>query len=274
MKVGPASSYSVVDWGVEDRWVGHIEGTREYTRRAVQAPEAWQKLGVLDPHEGMLAVQLETLRLVSEGLGEEVPFIPTIFSPLAQAKHLAGNEALLWHLRQHPQAVADGLEAITESTVRFIEAAREVGISGIFYATQHARYPLLSEQEYRQFGRAYDLRVLAAAEDLWLNMIHIHGDQVMFDLLADYPAQLVNWHDRETGISLEEGLTKIPGAASGGVDHWTIHQDGPEQTLAEAKDALRQTEGRRLVLGTGCVIMTTTPLRNVRALREFVESTG
>ena len=24
LKVGPASSYAVVDWGVEDRWVGHI----------------------------------------------------------------------------------------------------------------------------------------------------------------------------------------------------------------------------------------------------------
>lgn len=35
VKVGPASSYSVVDWGLQDRWLGHIEGTRETTQRPV-----------------------------------------------------------------------------------------------------------------------------------------------------------------------------------------------------------------------------------------------
>jgi uroporphyrinogen decarboxylase len=93
----------------------------------------------------------------------------------------------------------------------------------------------------------------------------------MFNELADYPAAIVNWHDRETGISLRTGLQKIKGAASGGVDHWTLHQESPEQTLEEIKDAIAQTHGRRLILGTGCVSMVTTPLRNIRALRESVE---
>jgi len=100
-------------------------------------------------------------------------------------------------------------------------------------------------------------------------MVHLHSSEVMFDLVADYPAQFLNWHDRETGISLDEGLEQIQGAASGGVDHWTLHQQSPEAMLAEAEDALEQTNGRRLLLGTGCVIMVTTPTRNIRALREF-----
>jgi uroporphyrinogen decarboxylase len=94
----------------------------------------------------------------------------------------------------------------------------------------------------------------------------------MFDLVADYPVPLVNWHDRESGVSLREGLAQISGAASGGINQWTIHQESPEQTLSEARDALQQTNGRRLVLGTGCVVMATTPLRNLRALREFAGS--
>jgi uroporphyrinogen decarboxylase len=102
-------------------------------------------------------------------------------------------------------------------------------------------------------------------------MSHLHGADIIFDAVADYPMQAVNWHDRETNITLAEGLTRIQGAASGGVSHWTIHQESPEQTLAEARDALAQTDGRRLILGTGCVIMVTTPLRNIRALRAVVE---
>jgi uroporphyrinogen decarboxylase len=271
LKIGPSSSYSVVDWGVRDKWVGHIEGTREYTHRPIQQPTDWQSLTILDPHQGMLAAQLETLRLVGHNLAGEVPFIATIFSPLSQAKHLADNPVMLSHLRSHPDAFRQGLEAITESTIRFIEAAKTTGISGIYYAVQHARYPLMSPAEYEMWGRPYDLRILEAVSDLWLNILHIHSSDIMFDELADYPFQIVNWHDRETGLSLRQGLAKIKGAASGGIDHWTLHQESPEQMLEEVEDAIAQTNGRRLLLGTGCVAMVTTPLRNIRALRESVE---
>ena len=81
LKVGPASSYSVVDWGVRDRWVGHIEGTREYTHQPIRKPEDWEQLPVLDPTKGMLGKQIETLRQVGQHLKEDTPFIATIFSP-------------------------------------------------------------------------------------------------------------------------------------------------------------------------------------------------
>ena len=271
LKVGPASSYSVVDWGVKDEWVGHIEGTREYTHRPIQEPEDWANLQPLNPGQGMLATQLEALRLVKEEVGDTVPVLATIFAPLSQAKHLAGNEPMLSHMRRQPESFRQGQETIVKSTLNFIEAARNIGIDGIFYAIQHARYPLLSREEYEMWGRPYDHQILNAVQDLWLNMVHLHSSDVMFDLVAGYPAKLLNWHDRETGITLAEGVKQIKGAASGGIDHWTLHQESPEQTLAEAKDAIDQTNGRRLLLGTGCVAMTTTPLRNIRALREAVD---
>ena len=220
----------------------------------------------------MLGTQIETLRLVRRAVGEEVPVLATIFSPLSQAKHLASQEVLLAHLRRHPDVLARALALLSESTFRFIEAAREAGISGIFYAVQHARYPLLSREEFSTYGRAYDLPILNAVSDLWLNMTHIHGRDTMFDLVADYPVQLVNWHDRESPTSLAAGLTQIAGAASGGISQWRMHEEGPAAALTEAQDAIAQTGGRRLVLGTGCVIMATTPLRNIRALREFADT--
>jgi uroporphyrinogen decarboxylase len=270
LKVGPASSYSVVDWGVKDRWVGHIEGTREYTHRPIQQAADWAKLRPLDPNHGMLATQLETLRRVKTAVGDTVPVLATIFAPLSQAKHLADNEPMITHLRHQPELFRQGQETIVESTLRFIEAAKKIGIDGIFYAIQHARYPLLSRAEYEEWGRPFDLQILNAVQDLWLNMVHLHSTDVMFDLVAAYPVQLLNWHDRETGITLRDGLQQFSGAASGGIDHWTLHQEAPENMLAEAKDAIEQVNGRRLLLGTGCVAMTTTPLRNIRALRESV----
>ncbi|MEW5989530.1 MAG: uroporphyrinogen decarboxylase family protein [Chloroflexota bacterium] len=271
VKVSPSSSYCLTDWGVEDKWVGSLEGTREYTRRVVERPADWETLPILDPTKGSLATQVETLRLVGQGLAKGTPFLATIFSPLAQAKNLAGEATMLSLMRSHPASFHQGLAVITESTLRYIEAAKATGMSGIFYAIQHARYATMSPAEYREFGRPYDKQILAAVSDLWLNLLHAHGEGIMFGEIADYPVQIVNWHDRESGVSLADGMAQIQGAVSGGVSRWTLHQESPEAAAAEAQDALAQTNGRRFLLSTGCVIMITTPTRNIRALRELVE---
>ncbi len=272
VKVTAASSYCVTDWGTRDRWQGNTEGTRAYTHYPVQRPEDWAALPLLDPRAGGLGEALESLRLVGEGLdagAEATPFIPTIFNPLSQAKNLAGNPRLFDHLRQAPQALHAGLETITRSTLRFIEAAKETGIGGVFLAVQHASRLLLSEAEYREFGQPYDCRLLEAAGDLWLNVLHLHGEAVMFDLLAGYPATVINWHDREAGPSLAGGRARFRGAVCGGWRQWdTMALGDPAQVRAEAEEAIAQTGGRGLILGTGCVTPIIAPWCNLRAARE------
>ena len=120
--------------------LGSLEGTREYTRHAVQRSLDWTELRILDPNKGALARQLETLKLLKDAFGTDTPYIQTIFSPLAQAKNIAGPSLLIEHLRTAPDRVKTGLNTITESTLRFIEAIRRSGVSGIFYAIQHASY--------------------------------------------------------------------------------------------------------------------------------------
>lgn len=274
IKVTPASSFCLRDWGAQDRWVGSMEGTREYTYYPIQAADDWRRLPPRDPDQGALAAQLQCLRFIADELGGEVPFIQTIFNPLSQAKNLVGRERLLVHLRHHPDAVRAGLEVITETTVRFIRAACETGIAGVFYAVQHAQYALLSEEEYATFGRPYDRRVLEAARGLWLNVLHLHGTEVMFDLVADYPVQVINWHDRETWPSLAEAQSRFGGAVCGGLQRWDVVVRGdPDQVRDQAADAIEQTEGRRFILGTGCVIPIVAPTSNIRAAREAVEAT-
>jgi uroporphyrinogen decarboxylase len=274
VKVTPASSYCITDYGVQDRWIGHLEGTREYIKRVVQRSLDWTELRVLDPSRGGLARQLETLSLLKEAFKDDVPYIQTIFSPLAQAKNIAGQDRLIEHMRTAPDRFKTGLNTITESTLRFIDAMRRSGVSGIFYAIQHASYTVMSEAEYREFGRPYDLQILAALpSDWWLNVIHLHGAAPMFDLVADYPVQVLNWHDRETRLDLAEGKLKFKGAVSGGLGRWDpMHNGTPVEVRAQARQAIEQTNSRRLVLSTGCVIMTTTPLSNIRAAREVVEA--
>ncbi len=273
VKVTPASSFCIKDWGAEDVWQGESEGTRAYTRRPVRTPEDWRAMPILDPRAGKLGDQLRCLELVGKELGNDTPFIQTVFNPLSQAKNLAGGEQLLIHMRRHPQALKAGLETITQTTIRFIKEAKKTGIAGVFLAIQHASYALMTEVEYTEFGKLYDLRLTEAAKSLWLNVLHLHGNEVMFDLLTDYPVQVWNWHDRETPPTLRDALPKIKGAVCGGLERdATMLLSTPTTVKERIADAIKQTGGHRYIIGTGCVTRVTTPLANLRAARAAAEA--
>lgn len=269
IKVTPSSSFCIKDWGVEDRWTGNPEGTRDYTRYVIHQPEDWKKLPVLDPTRGHLGDQLTCLRLLVQEFRPETPILQTIFSPMTQAKNLVGGDNLLVHMRRYPDALREGLETITQTTIRFVEEALKTGIDGVFFAIQHAQFGILSKDEINTFEKPYDLRVMEAVRDLWLNVLHLHGSEVDFDLAVDFPAAVVNWHDRETIPSLKEGKKQFRGAVCGGLRQWdTMVLSSPDQVRAEAESAIEETEGRRFILGTGCVLPVTTPYGNIQAARQ------
>ncbi|MHC1784698.1 MAG: uroporphyrinogen decarboxylase family protein [Anaerolineaceae bacterium] len=270
IKVTSASSFCVKDWGAQDVWRGSTEGTREYSNMVIQDPSGWERLPVLDPLKGTLGQQVECLRLLRREFNRDTPLLQTIFNPLSQAKNLVGKQNLLIHLRRNPEMLHRGLEIITETTLRFLDAALKTGIDGIFYAVQHAQYGLLTEAEFEEFSRPYDLRILERVHTLWLNILHLHGQDVMFKSVSDYPIQVINWHDRLTWPSLAEAGAEFRGVLCGGLSQWeTMTLGTPDLVESEAREAIAATGGKRFILGTGCVLPITAPYGNIIAARKF-----
>lgn len=264
LKVTPASSYSVIDYGVVDEWRGNVEGTRTYIRYPIQRPRDWTSLRPLDQDSPGLQQAAQTLRLVRATLGPDTPILATVFSPLAQAKHLAGAQGLHEHLQSDAGSVLAGLQTILESTKNFLRLAAAAGADGIFFAIQHAEPAALDKKGYRQFGLPLDREVLTFAAGFWCNMIHLHGTGVYFDLAAELPAQIVNWHDREGGPSLALAGQTVGGALCGGLARSTLTLGSPSQVRAETLDAVQQA-GPRLLLSTGCVIPLHVAHGNIHA---------
>ena len=271
VKVTPASSFCAKDWGVEDQWMGHTEGTRQYTKRIIHDPHDWETLPLLDPTAPHLAGQLDCLRFIRAGLEPDTPLLQTVFSPLAQAKNLAGGETLLAHMRLYPEAVAKGLSTIAETTRRFVEACIETGIDGVFYAIQHAQASLLSLEEYQSFGLPHDQKALEPARELWCNLLHLHGHDVYFSLLDSLKFPIVNWHDRETYPALAEAQGYFQGVVCGGMWQDTLVYQDQSEVRKEAADAIQQTGGKRFILGTGCVVPVIASHGNILAARKSVE---
>jgi uroporphyrinogen decarboxylase len=273
LKVTPASGYFLYDWGVESVWNGHPHGTRDYTKRVIENPEDWAMLELPNIHSGHLGSQLTALNKIVEAVGDDTPVIFTIFNPLSQAKKLAGDKRLIDHLHKHPDEVIKGLETITEVSKEFVLAViNESGADGIFFAVQHAQAVMMREEEYLEFGRPYDYPVLQAAADGWLNVLHLHGEDIYFNQFTDYPVQVINWHDLETKPDLATGLDQYPGVVCGGIrQEVTLNLGTAEDVRTEATAAITATSGKRFILGTGCVAPTTTPFGNLMATRKIVE---
>jgi uroporphyrinogen decarboxylase len=163
------------------------------------------------------------------------------------------------------------LKTIAESTRLFIEAARATGIDGIFYAVQHAQRQFLSYEEYKELGLNLDRETIEPAQDLWCNMLHLHGQEVHFELANDLPFQIVNWHDRETYPSLTEAQSLFKGVMCGGMRQDTLVYRDQTEVQKEAADAIQQTGGKRFLLGTGCVVPIIASHGNILAARKSVE---
>lgn len=275
IKVTPASSFCIKDWGADDAWKGDSEGTRSYTRFVIHEPEDWYRLPVLSPDRGYLAQQLTCLKLLVKDFSPNTPILQSIFNPLAQAKNLVSRDLLLVHLRKYPEAVEAGLRTITETTLNFISAMKKTGVDGIFYAIQHAQYELLTEDELTRFSVGYDLQILIAAQPLWLNMVHLHGENIMFDAVARYPVQILNWHDRHSQPDLKSASSRFPGVLCGGLSRIESMVLGtPENVYQEARQAFADTGGKNFILGTGCVVPVTAPFGNLLAARRCVVEPG
>ncbi len=204
IKITPASSYCVSDYGVVDVWRGNPEGTRDYLSYPVNASSDWHKLNPLLPDEGNLGRQLECIKRIISARETDTPVIQTIFNPMSQAKNLVGRDNLLVHMRQYPDDLIVGLDILTENTVRFIEKSIALGIDGIFFAIQHAQSSLLSRDEVEKFVLPFDEKVCAAASKLWLNVLHLHGRDIYFDMIPKQGFAVVNWHDLETSPTMPE----------------------------------------------------------------------
>jgi uroporphyrinogen decarboxylase len=269
LKITPHGGYAVEAWGCVEADEVLPDGHRACASCAIKAPEDWKRIRPLDPTSAAgYREQIETIVRMGfdRRIGDAV-VMPTVFSPLSLANKLAGGR-LATDLREHPALVRSALDGITETLIRFIDTALAEGLSGIFYSIQAASRSAHREETYAEFGEPDDRKILESiGQRSVLTIVHCHGDALMFDRLATLPGHAWNWDDRRTPPTLAGGKAKVPGAVIGGLDQWATLRDGtPDAAVAEAKDAIAQTGGLGLIVGTGCVLAMNTPDENVAAV--------
>ncbi|HSE95397.1 MAG TPA: uroporphyrinogen decarboxylase family protein [Methylomirabilota bacterium] len=265
----PPEGWAVAAWGCEEAEEAGHDGRRPCARHAVREAEDWRRIRAVDPAGAPgYQEQLETIvRLGFDRRLGDAPVLLALSAPLTLAGRLAGPRLPVdcW---ERPAVVADALAALTDTTLRWVEAVLAEGIAGVFYVITGASRTLLPEEAYAELGEPADRRVLEAiGARSALVVIHARGDRLAFDRLARLPAQAWSWDARTTAPSLADGLARVPGAVVGGLDARGALRDGSAAAaVAEAQEAIAETGGTGLVVAPGDVLWPNTPDDTVAAV--------
>lgn len=290
IKMMPFGAYGVPDWGAKlDIFCDKYKEV-EIAAPGITCVEDYYNMEVLPATYGTWGKTLQLSHWTRKELAKhdalDTPYVQTIFSPSTTLKKLAGDRVFA-DMVEHPEAVHHALEVITETTINFVNANIEAGVSGFFFATQLATYDLMTEEGYAEFGKPYDLRVINAYKDkTWFNVLHVHGKNTMFKTMCKYPLPIISWHDRQDGPTMAEakemtdkvflgGLREGPAVVNGHLVYDSIlAEEGatPASIEKHIHEAIDSMDGKRMMIGPGCVAEPHSSEENIQAVRDAVGS--
>lgn len=246
-----------------------------FPNRSISDAEQWRLFEPIDPERSRFFTQrVEAVGALRDELGFDTPIVVTLFSPLTEALYAAADhQRFLHHAQEAGPVVHEALATIAENLRAHIREVIAAGADGVFFALQGVTASVMSEAQYREFGRPYDLLALQGAVNGWLNILHVHGEKDLhFETVLDYPVEVLSWSDRMAGPSLKEARAITSKCLMGGWHEFGPLSEGPEEAIrAEAIDAVAQTGGRRLILAGGCSVPDDTDERWLHHAREIVD---
>ncbi|MFI5371750.1 MAG: uroporphyrinogen decarboxylase family protein [Candidatus Eisenbacteria bacterium] len=276
VKLNPRKHYHVEPWGVGYRYSGRAAEKPVLETWPVHQPGDWAAIGERPGDAGALAEQLEAVRALRAALPDEVPLIETVFTPLAVLGEMVEEPGTLrLHMRTQPNAVRGALEAVTRTFETYVTRLVAERVDGIYLATvDWASRNLMTPEDYREWARPYDLRILARAGGLPFNVLHVCKRRNLLLEFADYPVAAFSYDATDpTNPPIQEALARLPGAFMGGISHEdALQARSTDRVLDEFRRAQEITGGRRWLAAPGCSIPPATPAANLKAVRAAADA--
>lgn len=247
--------YAIEDYGCKIDY-SEIEkgGVAKLISTTVNAPEDWPKVGICSVEEGSLKRELDSVKMLKEKVGDEAPIIFTVFSPITTAAKLSADK-IFTHIREgHGSEIKKALENISKTTINLIKELEKIGVDGIFFAAQTCSYDKTDRDTFLEYGKPYDIKVLEAANNMWFNVIHAHGNNIMMDIIRDYPVDVFNWHGWETLPKIDQAQIETDKCIMTGIARPNITNCLYNEISNEIYETIKLTNGRGIILTPGCVI--------------------
>ncbi|NBC46590.1 MAG: hypothetical protein GVY22_01075 [Gammaproteobacteria bacterium] len=254
VKLTPASTWQSRDQGLVDEWAGDAIGRRAIVSRPVQVPTDWLRLKQLDPWRGFSARILHSVERVRRALPGDIPLLATVFNPIFQAVQLAGFDTLRNHAHAHQPELTQGLDTLLRNTLSVIGALADLGVDGIFLATQHAGRSALAPEPYGSLALPADRACLEAAP-LPFNILHLHGPDLHWEPFVDLTSAIIHYDATPENPEPAMLASRVArGLATGPHPAGTLLHGDPQTLRADIMALRQRLFGRRFFLAPGCAL--------------------
>ncbi|MCD6286950.1 MAG: hypothetical protein J7M39_13655 [Anaerolineae bacterium] len=227
----------------------------------IKTPADWPKMPVYDA--SFYAAPLEVVRGLVEAVKGEALVLMTLYSPFMCAGHTTSDATITAHLKEAPEAVRPGLEAITESLLIFVRACIDIGVDGFYASTQGGeahRFAGAAPGIFDSYIKPYDLVLLEEIDAACpFNILHVcdyHGGYDDLSPFLDYPGDVVNAGLQlgERKLALREAAEMFQRPFMGGLERHGVIASGDQAAIRYRVQELLRDAPERFILAADCTV--------------------
>ena len=203
---------------------------------------------------------------------QEALVIVTLYSPFMCAGHTTSLPLLTAHLQENPDAVRKGMEAITESLMRFVKECVRLGVDGFYASTQGGEAGRFHEPGvFTRHVKPFDLVLMnEMTRTCPFNILHVcdyNGPYADLSPFVDYPGHVVNCNPQLTGSKLPwSEIARLFGRpCMGGMDRHGLIASGGQAEIGRAVTRVLSEASRPFMLGADCTLPNDVKWDNIRA---------
>lgn len=239
----------------------------------ISSVDEWKKLKVFLGNEDGFANQLKVLDIIANELSGKAYFVETIFSPWTIARRLSDKKTLLELKQKEPELLLEVMYKIAQTLANYVYQAVLTGVAGIFFSLSAATHIIMTYEEYEKFCRPFDLMILdRIKEHTKFNILHIHGEQIFFEELLDYPVQAINWSHLYTKPDLAQARLKYSGCLLGGIDEKSFAHNRISDIETQIKQTVKNLGTKNLMITPGCSIESDSSPKLLYAVKNAILS--
>ncbi len=210
--------------------------------------------------------------------GESMCFY-TMFCPLSYLRLQIGWDKMMEYIRENPEAVKFACDVIAEDVKALVKGLLEAGCDGVFYAVQNAEINRFTVEEYNEWVRPGDKKVLDYANTLGShNILHCCGWEDVrnhLEVWEDYESGAVNWAAYIDHLDIPHAKEFFRRPVWGGFDNkekGVLYKGTKEEIQAETKRLIQQGGKKGFMLGPDCSLPSDIDIRHIKWVVEASRS--
>lgn len=240
----------------------------QYRKRILSENVDLNRLKKIDPcQDGRMPVILNAAKTARQELKEEYFIKVNCDSgPFSVAAALRGEEKLFMDLHDDEQYAYDLLEICSEAVVKYAKAIAASGAHAITFGDSTSG--LIGRELYEKFALPFQKRVIKSVKETGVPVfMHICGDtNGIIDLMGSSGADVLEI-DSLTNLPAAYEATDYKVCLEGNVHPTEVLLQGTYVSVYnESIKCIKESNGKRLILSSGCEVPRFTPEENIKAM--------